>query len=104
MKNSSIMRHIAPVKRRNMENKKPKDISYKISNTWLWILTILAFLLCIFGMFHIPILSAFGVSYIKDRNPGYMIVILLIVVACSIPFVICLKKIIERIKSKKTGK
>ncbi len=86
-----------------MKEKNLKNYSYKISNAWLWILTILAFLLCVFGMFHIPILSAFGVSYIKNRNPGYMIVILIIVIACSIPFAFCLSELTKRIKSKKTG-
>lgn len=87
-----------------MKKNKNENIKHKISNKVLWVLTSLAFILCMFGVFHIPILSSFGVKIFPNRNPIWGIFVILIVIVCALPFVFCVQELLLRRREKRTGK
>lgn len=63
-------------------------------------LTVLATALAVFGYFHIPILSAFGVDFFPNRSPLYLLFLFPVVILCNVPLVIC---VIALRKSKKNA-
>jgi len=69
----------------------------------LWLLTVLSFLVFVFGVFHIPILGACGVKF-PERNFLWVISIIPTVVLSAIPFCVCLIFLIKNFINSKKGK
>lgn len=87
-----------------MSKKTKVKTTHKISNKVLWVLTALSVVLCLFGFFHIPILSSFGVDLFPNRSPIWIIFIFIIVIICALPLVFCVQEILLRRREKKTDK
>lgn len=73
---------------------------HKISKPWLIVMTIISFILCVFGMFYIPILSSCGVQF-PERNLIWGLSIIPTVIVAAIPFLYCLFALLRRRKPKR---